>query len=118
MSRIQLYIKARLLRGRRIKALGPNEARVFFDAGVSVIAALSAATLCAFFIDKGVPPARQIIALCCLPFMLLIFNGIFGIYSRLKMVLGRNKALVLGASVICSAGVGWALARDPAPAML
>jgi nucleoside-diphosphate-sugar epimerase len=118
LSRVQLYIKARLLRGTRIETLGPNEARVFFDAGVSLIASLAAATLCAFFVDKGTLPARQILALCCLPFLLLIFNGIFGIYSRLKLALGRKKALVVAGSVICSAAIGWALAGDPAAAML
>jgi hypothetical protein len=77
LSRIHLYIKARLLRGTRIETLGPNEARVFFDAGVSLIASLAAATLCAFFVDKGMLPARKLRALCCMTFILLIFNGIF-----------------------------------------
>jgi nucleoside-diphosphate-sugar epimerase len=98
--------------------MGPNEARIVFDLGVSLIAAIISAMLCAVFVNKAMLPVREVIAISCLPVLLLLFNGLFGIYSRLKTVRARHKALALLASVVCTSGVGWGLAQDPAPAVL
>jgi nucleoside-diphosphate-sugar epimerase len=54
----------------------------------------------------------------CLPVLLLLFNSLFGIYSRLKTVRARHKAVVLLAAVACTSCVGCTLAQDPAPAVL
>ena len=98
--------------------MGPNEARIVFDVGVSLVAAIASAVLCAVFVNKAILPAREIFALACLPVLLLLFNSLFGIYSRLKTVRARHKALVLLASVVCTSGAGWALAQAPAPAIV
>jgi len=98
--------------------MGPNEARMVYDAGVSSIAAVASGLLCLLFVNGALLPALVVIALCCLPLLLLVFNALFGIYSSLKTAQARQKALVLLASTICAGGVGWAIASDPAPIVL
>jgi hypothetical protein len=118
LLRTILYIKARLRRGRSIRSMGPNEARIVFDAGVGFVAAIISAVVCAVFVNKAILPGREILAISSLPVLLLLFNSLFGIYSRLKTARARHKALALLASVVCTSSVGWALAQDPAPAVL
>jgi nucleoside-diphosphate-sugar epimerase len=116
--RILLYVKARFRRGRWLRSMGPNEARMVYDAGISASAAIASAVLCLLFVDKDLLPGRQWAALCCLPPLLLVFNALFGIYSGLKTAQARQKALVLLVSALCAGGVAWAIAGDPAPIVL
>jgi nucleoside-diphosphate-sugar epimerase len=98
--------------------MGPNEARMVYDAGMSAAAAIASTVICILFVNRGLLPARYLIALCCLPVFLLAFNTVFGIYSSLKTARARHKALVLLSSTFCACGVGWAIAGDPAPVVL
>jgi nucleoside-diphosphate-sugar epimerase len=116
--RFKRYLKARLGRDLSVQSLGPNEARILYDAAVAVIALAA----CAAFMLAFVPGAFQLhIAnawLLVMPVLALAFNALFGIYSRLKTVTGRHKAAVLVVSVACAAGVGALLSGNPGPAVL
>jgi nucleoside-diphosphate-sugar epimerase len=118
LSRIWTYLKARLSRSPSLQSLGPNEARVVYDGVVSCVAVAGAACFWAVFLQKGAWPVRQLVVLCSLPLLLLLFNALFGIYSRLKTVRARQKAVVLLAAVMCACGAGWALGSDAAPIVL
>ena len=98
--------------------MGPNEARMVYDAGVSSMAAVASGLLCLLFVKRALLPARDVIAICCLPLLLLAFNALFGIYSSLKTAQARQKALALLAATICACGAAWAIAADPAPIVL
>jgi nucleoside-diphosphate-sugar epimerase len=89
-----------------------------YDAGMASAAAMASGVLCLIFANRAVPSARYLIALCCLPLLLVAFNFLGGIYSRLKTAKARHKALVLLASTICTCAAGWAIAGDPASVVL
>jgi nucleoside-diphosphate-sugar epimerase len=55
-----------------------------------------------------------VIRLAVLPLVLLLFNWIFGIYSRLRIAPARLKAIVLLGAVAGACVVGYFLVRDPA----
>ena len=116
LNRFKTYIQARL--GRRLapEALGPNEARLAYDLGIGVIAFIVSTAFCEVFFPRLTDP--EILALLFLPILLLAFNALFGIYSRLKTASGRLKAAVLFASVICTCAVEYWLVRNPAPVVL
>ena len=98
--RLIAFVKARLARRFAIRALGANEARIFYDALISVCAAIAAAVFDLVFLPGGW--SRVWYAFLSLPVFILFFNVIFGIYSRLKTAGSRVKAAVLLASVSCS----------------
>jgi nucleoside-diphosphate-sugar epimerase len=114
--RLLTYVQARMGRRLNIESLGPNEARILYDAGVgalglAVTLAFSAAYLPG--LDWG-----RIVALSALPILLLVWNAVFGIYSRLRMSTGRKKALALLAGVSASSAAAWLLGAAPAPVIL
>jgi nucleoside-diphosphate-sugar epimerase len=117
LNRLQTYVQARL--GRRLapQTLGPNEARIAYDFAISIIALIVSTGFCAAFLP-GFDWHTQLPALVLLPVLLLIFNAIFGIYSRLKTAPGRLKTAVLFASVVCASGVAYFLLWNPAPVIL
>jgi nucleoside-diphosphate-sugar epimerase len=117
LKQLQTYIRARL--GRRLapEALGPNEARIAYDFGISVIALIVSIGFCGLFLPQF-EFSGQALSLLLLPILLLTFNWIFGIYSRLKTAPGRLKAAVLLASVLCACAVAYVLLRKPAPIAL
>jgi nucleoside-diphosphate-sugar epimerase len=53
-----------------------------------------------------------------LPGLLLLFNGVLGIYTRLKTVSGTQKAAVLALSVICASTTVAFVSRDFAQVLL
>jgi nucleoside-diphosphate-sugar epimerase len=117
LSRLQTYIQARLGRTLAPQSLGPNEARIAYDLGISTVALVVAVGFCRLFL----PPfdgRTSVLALALLPLFLLNFNWIFGIYTRLKTAPGRVKALVLFTAVAASAVVEYVFLRDPAPIVL
>ena len=117
MIRLETYIQARL--GRRLapQALGPNEARIAYDLAVSITSLVVSVVFCATFLSDFDWRA-QAPALLPLPLLLLSFNWVFGIYSRLRTVAGRLKATALLAAVMCTCAVEYAIVRSPAPVIL
>lgn len=117
MSQLQTYIQARLGRTLAPQSLGPNEARIVYDFGVSVVALIVSIAFCSLFLPEFNSTAA-ILPLALLPILLLVFNWIFGIYSRLKIAPGRLKAAVLFAAVVCTGALDYLLLRNPAPIIL
>jgi len=117
LSQLQTYIQARLGRTLAPQSLGPNEARIVYDFGVSVVALIVSIAFCSLFLPEFNSTAA-ILPLALLPILLLVFNWIFGIYSRLKIAPGRLKAAVLFAAVVCTGALDYLLLRNPAPIIL
>jgi hypothetical protein len=89
------YVRARIRRGFRLRMLGPNEARILYDAFVAVTSTITAAAFLLVFAGRSV----AVPFLMLLPAALLGFNAALGIYSRLKRATGTRKAIVLTSSV-------------------
>ena len=89
-----------------------------YDAGVGTIAAAASGVFCILFVNKASLPARDLMALFCLPVLLLAFNALFGIYSRLKTVQARQKVFALLGATVCASVAGWAIAAQAAPIVL
>jgi nucleoside-diphosphate-sugar epimerase len=117
LSQLQTYIQARLGRTLAPHSLGPNEARIAYDLGVSSFALVLAISFCALFLPRFEWTA-EVAALSLLPVLLLVWNWIFGIYTRLKLAPGRVKAAVLLVAVVCAGGIEFLWLRNPAPIIL
>ena len=104
-------------RGVTPQTLGPNEARMVYDLAVGVAAAVISALFCALFLPSFDGPSSTLFLLF-LPALLLGFNALLGIYSRLKVAAGRVKAAVLLLAVLGSCLAGYWLLRQPAPIIL
>jgi nucleoside-diphosphate-sugar epimerase len=117
LSQLQTYIQARLGRTLAPQSLGPNEARIAYDLGVSAFALVLAISFCALFLPQFEWKA-EVAALSLLPVLLLVWNWIFGIYTRLKLAPGRVKAAILLAAVACAGGLEFLWLRNPAPIIL
>jgi nucleoside-diphosphate-sugar epimerase len=105
------YVKARSGRELRIQSLGPNEARLLYDALVSVLGLAACAAFSIVFEPAMWHPSGRGVLVILLPLVAVLFNWLFGIYSRLKTATGRKKAAalflaILSASVLVSAASG------------
>jgi nucleoside-diphosphate-sugar epimerase len=109
-------IKARLSRQLSIRTLGPNEARILFDAATGAAGLLVTLAYGAWVL--GGFNTRDSIGLLPLPLLLLIFNALLGIYSRLRTAAGQTKALVLLAAVAAAAVLALLLGAPSAPVIL
>jgi len=103
------YLRSRLKRGISIFAIGPNEARLLYDFLVSFGGLISSIGFKVIFLGEGIEWWSFLT-----PLALVSFNGLFGIYSKLRMAAGRVKAIVLAASMVCVCGVFWVLTGDAA----
>jgi len=110
-------VQARL--GRRLapELLGPNEARIAYDLGISILALIASIGFCQAFLPRFNWQA-QLPSLVQLPILLLAFAWLFGIYSRLKTAPGRMKAAVLFAAVVCACTLEYWISANPAPIVL
>ncbi len=109
-------VQARLRRQLSIQSLGPNEARILYDAGVSVLGLAVSVAFCAQFL-----PARRWVSelpLLALPIFLLGFNYVVGIYSRFRTASGRTKAAALLAGAAMAAAADLAMGSSLAPVVL
>lgn len=94
---IGVFVRARLRRQVNVQSLGPNEARILYDVGVGVLGLAISGSFCRQFVTAK---SGGVLALTILPFLLLGFNCLFGVYSRLRTAPGRLKAVALfGASI-------------------
>lgn len=104
------YARARVRRGWSLAALGPNEARILFDAALAGGATGAAAAFLWFF----APAIKFSLATAAaLPFFFLAGNALLGLYSRLKLASSRSKSLALAGSAGLTLA-GGALAGLPA----
>lgn len=98
--RLFTLIRARVYRGVGLQSLGPNEARILYDGIVGGIGAVAVLGFSSVYLHRlEFLTACRVIAL---PLLLIFFNFVLGIYSRLRTVSGRTKSLVLLASVSAS----------------
>jgi nucleoside-diphosphate-sugar epimerase len=100
------YGKARLRRQIGLQSLGPNEARMLYDAAAGTFGAAVTAVFSTIYID-GMKTAPRIAALCSVPVLLLAFNAAFGVYSRLRIAPGKTKAAVLTTTTLLSGAAAW-----------
>jgi GDP-mannose 4,6 dehydratase len=88
-------ISSRLGRGWSPSSLGPNEARLLFDAA----AAAGALAATVFFLTAFGGGPLNSVPMLVLPALFLILNVLAGLYTRLKRSASRTKAAVLVATV-------------------
>jgi len=110
------YIRARLGRRASFQALGPNEARILYDAAAGGAGAVVALVFSRLYLGRLDP--RSTFAVLALPFLLLVFNTAYGVYSRLRRSSSRIKSLALLASAVSSIAVALAFGAAPAVAVL
>ncbi len=96
------YIHLRWMRGFSLLTLGPNEARIFYDFLAGWVALFLTFIFNIFFIKEP-----HEVKLLILPFLLLLFNTAGGIYSYLKTMIGKKKAVVLITIVLFVCGTGF-----------
>ena len=96
------YLRARIARGVSLSTIGPNEARMLYDF-LAAYGTLILALLFNFFFIQY-PWDWWLLSL---PFILLVFNGILGIYSFAKTATGEKKVVLLfcSLSLVCLIGV-------------
>jgi nucleoside-diphosphate-sugar epimerase len=116
--RFAAYAKARLGRELSVRSLGPNEARILYDAAVAVIALGGSVVFLIAFVPGTLSFDGRHLWLLSLPALTLVLNAVFGIYSRLKTATGRHKASLLLASVVCAATAGALLSGIPGATVL
>src|SRR5271166_495016 len=105
MNAIRQFIRSRLQRGFGLQQLGPNEARVLFDAVIAVAASACSILFCLFLVPSLRLDGRQIAVLAALPVVFPIFNAVLGLYGRYRTAASPRKALVLLVSVPLSSFV-------------
>src|SRR3954467_10529734 len=78
------YIRSRARRGWSLKTLGPNEARVLFDAGLAFAASLAATGFLALFArpSSAVSLNAFFVSIGALPVLFVAFNALVGVYTR------------------------------------
>ena len=88
------WIRARLSRGWSLSALGPNEARLLFDAGASAGGLLAALLFLELFVP-GSTSRRHELPLLAAPIVFIAWNVLAGLYTRLRIAAWQRKAAVL-----------------------
>lgn len=106
------YVRARSERELGIHSLGPNEARVVYDAVVDVLGLAACVGFCRLFQPTMWHSSGRDTLVVLLPVAALLSNFAFGIYSRLKTASGRTKAAMLLLSTLAAGGVIAALSGN------
>jgi nucleoside-diphosphate-sugar epimerase len=109
------YFRARWARRIDVRALGPNEARVLYDAGVAVFGAAATLAFHAAYLHSS---GGSVIALVLLPLLSIVSNAVVGVYSRFRTSAGSRKALALLAATLIAAAVAVAFGAALAEATL
>lgn len=114
--RLLTLLQARLRRRLDVQSLGPNEARMLYDAGVAGVAVAITLSFSTLYLG-GFNISRDAI-LGTLPFLLLACNLACGIYSRLRLSSGRVKATGLLAGVAAAGIAAGLLGGQPSRVVL
>lgn len=109
------YLRARRYRGWHAASLGPNEARLLFDAALAVAASMATTAFLRVFAPAAEASWWPAVSL---PVMFLAGNVVTGLYTRLKLASPLRKGLALGASVVATGAVAWATGASPATLVL
>ena len=92
------WIRARVARGWSLSTLGPNEARLLFDASTAFAGLVAALLFVAAFVPARIS-LRQSAALGFAPVLFILWNGLAGLYTRFRIASWRRKAVVLVGTV-------------------
>jgi nucleoside-diphosphate-sugar epimerase len=108
------YLRARSERGLGLQSLGPNEARVLYDAVVDVLGLVACVGFCRLFQPAMWHASGRDTFVLLLPAAALLFNSVLGIYSRFKTASGRKKSAMLLVATLCTGAVIAALSGNQA----
>jgi nucleoside-diphosphate-sugar epimerase len=111
------WIRARLSRGLSLSSLGPNEARLLFDAGAATGGLAAALLFLAIFIPGSIS-RRDTAPLLASPILFITWNVLAGLYTRLKLVTWQRKAAVLLGTVALTSVSCLVLGAPPAGVLL
>jgi nucleoside-diphosphate-sugar epimerase len=118
MKWLRAYLASRGRRGISARALGPNEARVLYDATVTLSAGILALILDIGLVRHGPPGLRLTLAVLALPPTVITASLALGIYGWLRSSSGSLKAAVLVLAVFASAVLAALISGDLAFAQL
>jgi nucleoside-diphosphate-sugar epimerase len=102
MNFIRQFVRIRLQRSFTLQQLGPNEARIIFDAAVATAAAAFSFLFCTFLVPGFRLGGRATVVLAALPVVFVACNTVLGLYGRYRTSRSQQKALVLAGSVLLS----------------
>src|SRR5689334_20811190 len=85
--------QTRLFRRFGIYSLGPNEARILYDCGVSAVALALALVLEALFGRDPVFRSRASWLVIAVPLLTVTYNTALGVYSRLRRSSASKKTV-------------------------
>ena len=118
MKTIRQFVRIRLQRSFTLQQLGPNEARIAFDACVASVAAAFSILFFLFLVPAFGLSGRAIVVLAVLPVAFVACNTFLGLYSRYRTSRSQRKALVLAGSVMVSLLLAAVVGSPWAPALL
>lgn len=98
-------LRSHARRGASLAMLGPNEARLLFDAGFSTFAALAAAAIA----RAAGAPGRTLWPLALMPVAFMAACVGIGVYGRLRLAGARPKGAALSAAGLIATVAGAAL---------
>jgi len=113
LNLITKYFKSRLDRGFSLVTLGPNEARILYDFLAACGTLILVLSFNFLFIQN--PWDWWLLSF---PFILLVFNGFFGIYSFARTATGKKKAILIFCSLSLACLIGLLISRDPSLVLL
>jgi len=105
------YLRSRTTRGWTPSRLGPNEARILFDAVLASGAALATATFLRFFAAPADAPGLTVLLF---PILFVAGNAVFGLYGYLKLAPGLHKSLALVGAAALTAMLVWLIGMSGA----
>ena len=108
---VMRLIRARRARGFSLATIGPNEARILFDAVAAVLAGVVAVALAALA-SSATPSLTSWAAAATQSFAFLVICAALGLYTRHRTapIPFRLRLIVLAA--ILAAAAGWLVGRD------
>ena len=109
-------LRARLHRQSWIQSLGPNEARLMYDTGAGVLAVAISMGFCRLFSSASY--TGDLLPLLSLPLLLVAFNYLFGIYSRLRNASTSAKVIALLGGTVASGISDMVIGGAAAPIIL
>ena len=115
--RLLEIVRIRFRRGFSVGSIGPNEARIVFDAAAAGVSALAAAIFCRVVKSAGFG-VTDLALIASLTALFIVLNVLFGVYSRLRLSHARVKATALSASVVIACLLGALFSGETAICLL